>query len=219
VNEAGLGIAEIKRAYLIPGAWRDLQLDGAPGKCVCSPFRSDDRPSFSVFADGKRWRDFGTNERGDVVDFVRRALGADTKGALAWIRERLGFISDKNSAGKKPRIPTLRFGSDAELQRLSEQRGFNIEALKLAEAHGFLRFCEFAGQTAWCVTDRRRKLYEFRRLDGAPWPAYKHLAVRKSHCIGVGKNWPIGALEVKGFKKCVGGGCAGFCGAIQFPFG
>lgn len=117
-------IKEIKLAYRIPAAWRDLQLDGEPGKCVRSPFREDKKPSFSVHADGKRWRDFGTNERGDVVDFVRRALGADTKGALAWIRDRLGFISGKNREGKKPRIPTLRFGSDAEPQRLSEQRGF-----------------------------------------------------------------------------------------------
>ena len=204
---AAPSIEDIKMAYRIPAAWRDLQLDGEPGKCVCSPFREEKNPSFSVYDDGRRWRDFGSGESGDVLDFVGRAKGTDASGALRWIRERLGFIAEQNSesgkgAKKKPRIPELRFASPNELAELSEKRGFGIDAMKLAEAHGFLRFCTFAGQPAWCVTDRRRELYEFRRLDGAPWAAYKHLPERKSHCVGAGKRWPVGAREAESFEKC-----------------
>jgi len=204
VNEAGLDIAEIKLAYRIPAAWRDLQLDGEPGKCVRSPFRQDQSPSFSVYADGRRFRDFGTNEAGDVVDFVARATETDIAGALRWIRQRLGFIDCRKSAGKsrKPRISELRFASPAELSTLNATRGFGIEAMKLAQGRGFLRFCTYFRQTAWCATDKRRELFEFRRLDGKPWPPYKHLSERKSHCIGHGKRWPLGTREAEGFKKC-----------------
>jgi len=202
-------IDEIKLAYRIPAAWRDLQLDGEPGKCVCSPFRIEKNPSFSVHEEGRRWHDFATNESGDVVDFVARAVGTDISGALRWIRERLGFAEtiqgekqDIDGRSKRRRIPELRFASPNELQLLSGQRGFGIDAMKLAEARGFLRFCTFAGLTAWCVTDKRGQLYEFRRLDGAPWPAYKHLPERKSHCLGAGKRWPLGTTEAQAFAKC-----------------
>ena len=201
------GIEEIKLAYRIPAAWRDLQLDGEPGKCVRSPFRDEKNPSFSVHDDGRRWKDFASGELGDVLDFVGRATGKDTSGALGWIRERLGFIADatgdgKKDASKKPRIPELRFASPNELSALNARRGFGLEAMKLAEARGFLRFCTFAGQAAWCVKDRRHELYEFRRLDGDPWAAYKHLSERKSHCVGAGKRWPLGAREAEPFAKC-----------------
>ncbi len=121
------GIEEIKLAYRIPAAWRDLQLDGEPGKCVRSPFRDEKNPSFSVHDDGRRWKDFASGESGDVLDFVGRATGKDTSGALGWIRERLGFIADvggedKKDSRKKPRIPELRFASPKELCALNEQR-------------------------------------------------------------------------------------------------
>ncbi|MEO8353976.1 MAG: hypothetical protein ABI680_19785, partial [Chthoniobacteraceae bacterium] len=135
------------------------------------------------------------------------ATGADTSGSLRWIRERLGFLADAggdsgNGEKKKPRIPELHSGSPNELRAMSERRGFGIEAMKLAAAHGFLRFCTFAGQAAWCVKDRRHEVYEFRRLDGEPWPAYKHLPERKSHCVGAGKRWPLGVREAEPFTKC-----------------
>jgi CHC2 zinc finger len=221
VNEAGeLAIGEIKLAYRIPAAWRDLQLDGAPGKSACSPFRHDRNPSFSIYADGRKWKDHGTNEQGDVIDFVARAMDTDTAGALRWIRQRLGFVdcrSNGTGKGRKPRIGELRDGSPEELVALNVARGFAIEGLKLAEARGFLRFCTYFKQTAWCVTDRRRELFEFRRLDGKPWPAYKHLAERKAHCVGAGKCWPLGVLEAEGFAKCaLVEGAPDFVGTFNF---
>jgi hypothetical protein len=206
MNQAdGIDIAEIRRVFRIPGAWKLLSLDSEPGKSVRSPFREDKRPSFSVYDDGRKWKDHATGEHGDVIDFIARANGSDIAGALRWIRERLGFVDVRsNGAGKsrKPRISELRFASPHELSALSARRGFGVEAMKLAQARGFLRFCTYFGQTAWCVTDRRRELFEFRRVDCEPWPAYKHLSERKSHCIGAGKRWPLGVKEAEGFAKC-----------------
>lgn len=202
-------IDQIKLTYLIPAAWRDLQLEGAPGKSVCSPFRPERNPSFSVHDDGRRWHDFGTDESGDVLDFVARALGGDLKSALAWIHERLGFVShpaeiatNDSAKRKKRQVPELRFSTLEERKALNERRGFSLESIRLAEARGFLRFCTFAGVTAWCVKDKRDRLYELRRLDGQPWSAYKHLPERKSHCFGTGKHWPIGVLEASNHKTC-----------------
>jgi hypothetical protein len=43
------------------------------GKSCRSPFREDRRPSFSVFEDGRKWKDFGTGAQGDAVDFLALA--------------------------------------------------------------------------------------------------------------------------------------------------
>ena len=68
-------LSEIKAAYRIPAAWRDLGLPGQPGKCVPSPLRADHKPSFSVFEDGTRYKDHATGDGGDVFDFIRQAKG------------------------------------------------------------------------------------------------------------------------------------------------
>ena len=38
-----------------------------------SPFREDKKPSFSIYADGKKWKDHGTGEQGDAADFLAKA--------------------------------------------------------------------------------------------------------------------------------------------------
>jgi hypothetical protein len=73
---------QAKEKLTVPEAWRLLQLPGQPqiGKNH-SPFRNDSNPSFSIYADGKRWKDFGTGESGSVVDFVAKAKGVSAKAA------------------------------------------------------------------------------------------------------------------------------------------
>ena len=94
------------------------------------------------------------------------------------------------------------FGSqvNAELRQLAERRGFSVDALALAQQRGFLFFANLWGHAAWCLTDSRRGLFEFRRVDGEKWPAYGRLPERKSHCLGAGKRWPIGTLESAPFS-------------------
>jgi hypothetical protein len=219
VKKSTLTIADIKELYHIDDAWRDLLFDGAPGKCVSSPLREDKDPSFSVYDNGRRFNDFGTDQKGDVFTFVGLALNSDFSGARQWILERIGSasssyqISQRNGSAlaerkqlfqknRKPLRAELRFGSSEELATLNAQRGLGVDALKAAEAHGFLRFCTWFGHVAWCITDRRREIFEFRRLDGEWWLPWKNLHKRKSHCWGAHKDWPIGVLEAKEFKKC-----------------
>jgi hypothetical protein len=192
-------ISELKRAYRLPAAWRDLGLSGQPGKCVPSPLREDHSPSFSVFEDGTRWKDHATGETGDVFDFITKARGCSTADAIRFVEDRLGIARPerKPEAAGKPaaKLPALREGTADELRELSDRRGFVVEALRLAESRGFLRFCVLWGHAAWCVRDARGQLHEFRRLDGKRWPAYGRLPERKAHCVGAGKAWPLGVME------------------------
>jgi hypothetical protein len=155
--------------------------------------------------DGERFHDFATSESGDVFDFVARARGCSLADAIAFARERLGVVREPLRPPPRPRValnlPPLRAGTVAELRQLAERRGFAVESLTLAQERGFLFFCDLWGHSAWCVTDQRRQLQEFRRVNGEKWPAYGRLPARKCHCIGQGKDWPIGTLECAALAK------------------
>jgi hypothetical protein len=202
-------IEEIKSAYDIPRAWRELGLEGDPGSCVPSPFRKDRHASFSVYDEGRRWKDHSGHGRGggDVVDFVADALRCNTTEALRWFRDRMegratstpppkrsASYSSGTQVPRKKTLPNLRIGGSEELKELATLRGLSVPGLSLAQERGFLRFASFAGADAWAVTDGR-SLAELRRQDGKPWPAYKSLPERKAHCVAVepgAKSTPVG---------------------------
>ena len=48
----------------------------ASRKYTKAPSREDHRASFSIYAEGRRWRDFGNSDGGDAVDFVAHAADA-----------------------------------------------------------------------------------------------------------------------------------------------
>ena len=202
---ASPSISEIAERLEIPQLWQVLSLPGKSGKCVCSPFREDSSPSFSVYQDAGRWRfrDHASAEHGDALDFVKLARGCDAAEALRWAKAFLGLPEKTHSAPeeKKRWIPDLRPGTGAEMNALGERRGFGIEAQREATSRGFFGFTEFAAASCWAVRDCRRQLMEFRRLDGRHFEAYKSLPARKSHCIGSGKSWPLGIEEAEGFQK------------------
>jgi DNA primase len=150
-------------------------LPGEPSKICRSPFHGehkhgDANPSFSVFDEGRRWKNFATGEGGDVIDFVAKILGCSIADAIRWIQDRLGITRPERKSGepKSPclKIPPLHRGTESELHELVERRGFNADALRLAEQRGFLHFTTLWSHAAWCITDARRALFEFRRLAG-----------------------------------------------------
>ena len=48
----------------------------------CSPLRQEKTASFSVDQDRNRWIDFGSGQRGDLLDLVKLIYNTDTPGAL-----------------------------------------------------------------------------------------------------------------------------------------
>ena len=199
-------LSDLKARFSIAQAWRELGLAGEPAKICRSPFpnehaHGDAHPSFSVFADGTRWKNHANGgEGGDVFDLVMKARGCDMAAAAAWVRERVGIVCEPvpiaaaAATGGTP-WPELRPGTADECTRLAKLRHLAPEAVKFATARGFLYFGSLWLHPFWAVTDQRRKLIEFRRLDGAPFPAFGRLSERKSHCMGSGKDFPVGVLE------------------------
>lgn len=55
-----------------------------------SPFRSERTPSFHVWPETQTWRDFGSNEGGDVFTFIAKIENLDFKETLNLLAERAG---------------------------------------------------------------------------------------------------------------------------------
>jgi hypothetical protein len=77
----------LKRAIdvlTIPVLWQRLGLRGkvTGNCCVKSPLRDDDRsPSFSVYGNGRRWKDHGTGLGGDSFDLYQALKKLSAKAA------------------------------------------------------------------------------------------------------------------------------------------
>ncbi|HEX8382864.1 MAG TPA: CHC2 zinc finger domain-containing protein [Sphingomonas sp.] len=79
----------------------------------CCPFHPDKSPSFTIYADDRRWFCFGCSAQGDVLDFVQRAyrvklleaVGMLDGGALAELeQQRAPAPPKKNLRGVADRI-------------------------------------------------------------------------------------------------------------------
>lgn len=211
-----LTIDELKARLTIPDVWRMLQLPGEPGKSCASPFRPDKKPSWSCFENGTRWKDHATGEGGDVLDFIALALKCGNAEAIQWAREQCGGVMpscapvthapNKETKPKPP--PKLRPGTEAELEDLSERRGFTLATLLDAQACGLLGFADVFGKVAWCVRDPGGRIMEARRLDGELWEAFGKMTARKCHAFGHGKTWPVNlesAARCAKLALCEGG--------------
>ncbi|MGJ8723663.1 MAG: CHC2 zinc finger domain-containing protein [Roseibacillus sp.] len=202
---------ELKERYRIPDAWRDLCFEDSPSKSCRCPWREDRKPSFSVYDDGKAFKDFSSDETGDVISFVMIALGFAFKDAAKWCEERAGMIAfDGDTARPSPlpriprqpyqekprkelKLPELFKGSDLSVSQLSRGRGLWSYAVKVAIEIGTLRFGKVCGQRCWILLDASSKIAEARRLDGNPFDAVGTLPARKAHTLaGSSKSWPLG---------------------------
>lgn len=51
----------------------------------CCPFHPDNSPSFTIYADDRRFQCFGCGVQGDVIDFVMRAYNVKTREAIGML--------------------------------------------------------------------------------------------------------------------------------------
>ena len=77
--------ADIRDRFPVSGVARQagvkLQRAGREMKGCC-PFHPDKTPSFTIYADDRRFQCFGCGAEGDVLDFVQRAYGVKLLGAI-----------------------------------------------------------------------------------------------------------------------------------------
>ena len=76
-------IQDIKQRTTILDIWRQASPD-APQRCGVykSPLRSERTESFSIFDSGRAYKDWGTGETGDVIDFCVALWNCDKKEAV-----------------------------------------------------------------------------------------------------------------------------------------
>jgi hypothetical protein len=89
----------IKEQMPIAKAWTLLQLPGSPKEkrgAQKSPFRDERNPSFSIFDEGKGWKDHGTGEGGDVIDFWMKATGKSKGDSIAELAGLCGLANHAN---------------------------------------------------------------------------------------------------------------------------
>ena len=201
----------LKGRILIPEVWQRLGLAGTSATTCRCPWRDDRNPSFSTHDAGRRWKDFSTDESGDVIDFIARACGVDNAEAVRRFLAMAG-ASQLVSTNTQPRavapestlaLPPLHRGSEEELRAVAVSRSLDAEAAALASGLGTLRFGGVCGFSCWVLTDDAGKIAEARRMDGKPFPAIGQLPQRKAHTLkGSKKSWPVGVAVLRELPEC-----------------
>lgn len=208
----------MKERLLIPELRARLGLPGQARVSCRSPFRPERQPSFSIYDQGRRWKDHGTGEGGDAIDFLARACHLDPAEATRRFLALAGVPVGENfppaarrSTGSHSRpaatlqLPTLHRGSAAELQAVARRRHLSPQAVALAQSLRTLAFGSVCGHKCWILGDEAGRLAEARRLDGRPFPAQGPLGERKAHTLrGSRKDWPCGTAVLRrhpGFRS------------------
>lgn len=207
--------AEIN-SHTIPELWVMLGLSGEPkghGN-MRSPFRDERTASFSIHDDGKAWKDHGTGEGGDGVEFARAALRSDHAGVRDWWMERSGIDYFDHGSGKVPSRPAkpsvtpprviqwpgeLVEGVEETWGAFAGKRGITPAAAWVAVRCGLVRFVRIDGKPCFVVTDAARRNAEIRRFDGSKFGGSKAFPLS-----GVDKSWLVGCELLKDAPKQTG---------------
>jgi len=211
-------LTALKEACTIPDVWERLGLPHAPGRHCRSPFRKDRSPSFSIYEGGRRWKDHGTGEGGDVIDFIAAACAVEKAEAtrrflvmagaapgnasVAWVREPVPS-APRRVLPDLPvlQLPPLHHATLAEVARVAASRHLDVGAVWLAaQSLRTVVFGEVCGHACWILTDAAGRIAEARRVDGLPFPATGTgmLGQRKAHTLrGSQKAWPVGVAVLE----------------------
>jgi len=198
--------AMARATMTVPMVWDELGLPGAPTSSCCSPFRHDLKPSFSIYGEGRKWKDHGTDEGGDVVEFVKTALGGYRE-ARKWfqMKQRRGgcvtplpikaTVGEDSNPPVEPRRPVLdlEVGTAGDWRRLAHSRGLSISGICDVVGSGILGFTWWDGIRCFAVTDGERRAAEIRALDGRMFPLNHGHESKAAPLPGVDKSWLPGS--------------------------
>jgi len=212
--------AEARLTYSIPQVWTALGFAGEakPHGMHLSPFRDERTASLSIFDDGTAWKDWGTGEGGDVIEFVRVALGGWPE-ARSWFAERLRMELHSRRERKTPSRPAkptpaapavstvtewpgeLVEGKEETWGAFAGKRGITPLAASAMVASGLVRFLKIDGKACYVVTDESRRNAEIRRFDGAKFGDSKAFPLKM---YPGAKSWPVGCDLLRGAPKNAG---------------
>lgn len=173
--------------------WSMLGLPGEPKRIMCSPFRPDSKPSFSVYERGGKTvaHDFASGESWDAIDLVQNALNASKADASKWLMDAFGpkkckpiMLPAKAIARASQKTPeplqpcklestirSIHRPTEPELERLCELRKYpSIHGLRLMSDRGMLICGTVYGEPVWAVMDGSHNNVRYRRFCQGDWP-------------------------------------------------
>lgn len=178
-----MNIAEAKERISIWDAASAMGIPIPRKRIVSSPIRADKKPSLSISADGRLFKDFGKPDfAGDVIDFICGVQGGSIADAAKTLLRMAGggtvnvtprFISSEKTNTRKPfQMPELDAGSYTEVLKIKALRGLPVTAgIEWLRLRGILGFCTLrdAGEMVRCwVLYEQGKSALARRVDGKP---------------------------------------------------
>ncbi len=215
-----MNLDEAKVRLRIPDLWAMLSL---PGDCRNNPCHSPfyertSRPAFSIFDDGRAFKDHRTDAKGSTVDFLILATGLScTAACVKLIELAVGGRWDARVSPQRtvpapqsprpaPTLPAMDSGTDDELRQRAALRHLDYRALYIARGVGLLLFAKLYGHRAWILTDDDALNAQARRLDGKAW---EHLGGAKAYTLpGCWAGWPLAVkhgANFPAFMLCEGG--------------
>jgi hypothetical protein len=84
--------------------WEHFGFEPRKTNPVCSPFRNDRNPSFSIYDQGRRFKDHGSGHQGDSFDFYQCATGKTSSEAFVEFVGLAG-LGDELNQNRRERAP------------------------------------------------------------------------------------------------------------------
>lgn len=130
---------DIKARYTVLDVWRMLMPQSCPLKdgVYHSPFRDDSNPSFSISQQGRKWKDFSSDEGGDVLDFYQKATGCTLPEAIAALAS-----GASNQQVLPPEPPKEKVLAVTDVQRGFEQQAMGGIIPAMMEGSVMFKFME-----------------------------------------------------------------------------
>jgi len=148
--------------------------------CKC-PWREDRNPSFSVFDNGRKWKDHGTGDSGDAVDFLEKAKGLSKEEAIQQFLQMAGIPNERTHQGNfvrsgvedtpakestRSKWPSFDYPSEEEQEAIASLRNLPREGLRWAAVDGILKVSNMDGHRSWIIRSGCGRHAQARRLDG-----------------------------------------------------
>lgn len=209
--------ADAKASYTINDAWSALEIPGKPSANCRSPFRDDDNPSFSIYDENRRWKDHATGEGGDVIEFIRIAIGGTHGDVRDWLMDKnpVGNRSDwrgeptdsppKSCNYQRPPLRLdLHTGTDEQKQQLAKLRDLSMTGINMAVSADLLGFTDWHGRPCYAVTDSTLRAAEIRALDGEGFRNGGVDLSKAAPLSGVDKSWLPGSVWLRDMPQDTG---------------
>lgn len=198
----------LKDNISIPQIWERFGFKEQPSVSCKSPFRDDQHASFSIYNDGRNWKDFATDEGGDVIEFIKHALDGSYKEVSEWIRNNYGFsgmghiLHPRKRKVKNSSVPVIKSiqwpgkltpGKSETWEGFARFKDYLYPSVWVMVHAGLLSFCRINNEKCFVVKDESNRAAEIRKLNGQLF--YKS---SKAYPLkGVDKSWLIGSPLLK----------------------